>query len=263
MMEEHSEEEANGRIEEVGHLRARGVPFGEIARRLDLDEPQVRLRWQAWLEGRKAEREADGLQLEDILAQYDEVLREAWDDHERLGEEIASLDVHTARVRSESLRIALSAIDRKASLLALSRRVQGAGRTSSSPGGYGDWARYVPLMGYYINDPDAYRRILEESKPELIEDIQIQIDDAKEQGRKSLPALIPWSWEEEENEAWLQEREARESKTHREEGGDADAPGDVEQTEGAEGRAETRPPNRPEQGQGVNRPDRRQPSASP
>lgn len=261
-MEEHSEEEANGRIEEVGHLHARGVPFGEIARRLDLDEPQVRLKWQAWLEGRKAEREADGLQLEDILAQYDEVLREAWDDHERLGEEIASLDVHTARVRSESLRIALSAIDRKASLLALSRRVQGAGRTSSSRGRDGDWTRYVPMGNYFIKDPDAFRRSLEETKPDLIESIQMLIDEAKELG-VGLPEPVPWDWWQEENETWLQEREARESKTHQEEGGDADAPGDVEQTEGAEGRAETRPPNRPEHGQGVNRPDGREPSASP
>jgi hypothetical protein len=43
---------------------------------------------------------------------------------------------------------------------------------------------------------------------------------------------------------------------------DGDARDDP-QTEGAEGRAETRPPNRPEHGQGVNRPDRRQPSANP
>ena len=90
----------------------------------------------------------------------------------------------------------------------------------------------------------------------------MQIDEAKKEGR-TLPELKPPSWAEQEDETWLQEREAKESKTHREEGGDADAPGDVEQTQGAQGRAETRPPNRPEHGQGVNRPDSREPSASP
>jgi hypothetical protein len=258
MMEEHSDEEAGGWIEEVGHLRARGVPFGEIARRLDLDEPQVRIKWQAWLEGRKAERQADGLQAEDILAQYDEVLRAAWDDHERLGEEIAGLDVHTARARSESLRIALSASDRKASLLALSGAVQAAGRTSSGPGGDGDQANRSSSPEFL----DGLRRAVEESSAELIKGFQEQIDEKKAEGRP-LPELRPWNWRQEENEAWLQAREARQSKTHREEGGDADAPRDVEQTEGAEGRAETRPPNRPEHGQGVNRPDSHQPSASP
>ena len=262
-MQDYSEEEANGRIEVVGHLRARGVPFGEIARRLDLDEPQVRLEWQAWLKGRKAERVADGLQAEDILAQYDEVLRAAWDDHERLEEEITGLDVHTARARSESLRIALSASDRKASLLALFEGAPEAGRTSSSPSGDGDqgdplWAFYY----LYAMDPDSLRQAMERGKAALIEGYQMLIDEAKEAG-VGLPEPRPWDWWEEEYEAWLQEREARESKTHREEDGDADAPGDAEQTEGAKGRAGTRPPNRPEHGQGVNRPDSRQPSASP
>jgi len=262
-MEEHSEEERGGRIEEVGHLRARGVPFGEIARRLDLDEPQVRLEWQTWLKGRKAEREADGLQLEDILAQYDEVLRAAWDDHELPGEEIAGLDVHTARARSESLRIALSASDCKASLLALSGGVQEAGQTSSSPSGDGDqgdprWFSYH----VFAREPDSLRRMVEELKSEAISGFRLLIDEAKEVDRR-LPERAPPNCQEEEDEVWLQEREARESKTHRGEGEEADAPGDAEQTEGAEGRAETRPPNRPEHGQGVSRPDRRQPSASP
>jgi len=168
------------------------------------------------------------------------VLRAAWDDHERLGEEIAGLDVHTARARSESLRIALSAVDRRESLLALSGGVQEAGRTSSSPSGDGDqanpWSSPESL--------DKLRQATEEANAELISGFQWLIADAKEHG-KPLPEPAPWNWRQEENEAWLQAREARESKTHREEGGTPMLPGTLSKPRAPKGVRKTSLPTGP------------------
>jgi len=206
---EPSEEEPAGRIEEVTQLRARGVPFGEIARRFNIDEGQIRLEWQRWLACRKAERSGDGLQLEETLDQYDEVLRAAWRDHELLGGDMTSLDAPTARTRSEALRIALGATDRKASLLGLSRKAQGAGQTSSSPGRDGHQGSSGSTL-YNIKNLDALRRQFEEMKSEQIEIFREQIEEAKELGVR-LPEPAPPSWQEEEDEAWLRAREADEN----------------------------------------------------
>jgi hypothetical protein len=206
MTEEHSEEEAGGRIEEVGQLRGRGVPFGEIARRFNRDERQIRGEWQSWLGRRKTERAADGLQLEETLGQYDEVLRAAWRDHELLEAGTTGLDAQTARARSESLRVALGAIDRRASLLGLSRRAQGAGRTSSSPSRDGHQGNGGSTL-YNIKDLDALRREIEGRKSEDIEGYRMLIEEAKELG-VPLPEPVPLSPEEEEDEAWLAAREA-------------------------------------------------------
>ena len=116
-MGKHKKEEVDARIEEVGQLRARGVPVADIAAKFDVTDRQIRLYHQEWLRRRKVERAADGLQLEEVLAQCEEVVTAAWHDHELLGAGMTSLDPKTARARSELLRIALSAIDRKASLL--------------------------------------------------------------------------------------------------------------------------------------------------
>lgn len=123
-MGKHKKEEVDARIEEVGQLRARGVPVADIAAKFDVTDRQVRLDHQEWLRRRKAERAADGLQLEEVLAQCEEVVSAAWHDHELLGAGMTSLDPKTARARSELLRIALAAIDRKVSLLGLSTAAQ-------------------------------------------------------------------------------------------------------------------------------------------
>lgn len=123
-MGKHKKEELDARIEEVGQLRARGVPVADIAAKFPVTDRQIRLDHQEWLRRRKAERAADGLQLEEVLAQCEEVVSAAWHDHELLGAGMTSLDPKTARARSELLRIALAAIDRKVSLLGLSTPAQ-------------------------------------------------------------------------------------------------------------------------------------------
>jgi len=224
---QRSGEEAHGRIEEVGRQRARGVPFREIARRFNLDGRHMRGEWQAWLEHRKTERAADGLQLEETLGQYDEVLRAAWRDHELLGGEGTDLEAPTARARSESLRIALAATHRKASLFWLSRKMQRAGQTSSSQGSDGHRGNSRLNLYNIKQDLDALRRRVEEMKSDDTETFRMIIEEAKELGVR-LPEPVPPSWQEEEDEAWLAAREAQQSKTDRKEGGDADTSDNVE-----------------------------------
>jgi hypothetical protein len=124
VMPRRRKEEVDARVEEVGSLRARGVPVAELAAKFDVTDRQIRLYNEEWLRRRKAERATDGLQLEEVLAQCEEVASAAWHDHELLGAGMTSLDPKTARARSELLRIALAAIDRKVSLLGLSTAAQ-------------------------------------------------------------------------------------------------------------------------------------------
>ncbi len=136
-MPKSKKKDVDARIEQVGQQRARGVPVAELADKFDVTDRQIRLDYQEWLKRRKEERGADSLQHEEVLAQYDEVLSAAWHDHELLGAGMTSLDPRTARARSELLRIALGAIERKTSLLGPATGAQGEeggapGKTSLS-----------------------------------------------------------------------------------------------------------------------------------
>ena len=123
-MPKHKKEEVDARIEEVGRQRARRVPVAECARRFDVSERQIRDDQREWLKRRKAERAAEGLEVEESLAQCDEALQAAWRDYDLLGN--GAPDPKVVRARSELLRLALSIIDRQASFLGPSTVGQGA-----------------------------------------------------------------------------------------------------------------------------------------
>jgi hypothetical protein len=161
----HKKEEVDARIEEVGQQRARGVPVADIAAKFDVTDRQIRLDHQEWLRRRKAERAADGLQLEEVLAQCEQVVSAAWHDHELLGAGMTSLDPKTARARSELLRIALAAIDRKVSLLGLSTAEQHEKGGAPKNGGLMD-----------IQDGDVFWKEARKLEATIRRDYEIIID---------------------------------------------------------------------------------------
>ena len=75
-MPKHKRGEMDARVEEVGHLRARGVTVAKIAHRLNVSERQIRYDEQEWLK-RRAARGGDNLRCEQVLAEFDEVLAAA------------------------------------------------------------------------------------------------------------------------------------------------------------------------------------------
>ena len=177
-MGKHKKEEVDARIEEVGQLRARGVPVADIAAKFDVTDRQIRLDHQEWLRRRKAERAADGLQLEEVLAQCEEVVSAAWHDHELLGAGMTSLDPKTARARSELLRIALAAIDRKVSLLGLSTAAQDEEGGAPKNGG---------LME--IGDADVFWKEARKLEATMRRDFEIMLDAARR--GENVPELRP------------------------------------------------------------------------
>jgi hypothetical protein len=99
---------------------------------LNVGERQVSYDQAEWLRRRKAERAAEGLEVEEVLVQCDEALQAAWRDYDLLGN--GAPDPKVVRARSELLRLALSIIDRQASFLGLSTAGQGAGWSSQATG---------------------------------------------------------------------------------------------------------------------------------
>jgi len=131
VMPKHNKEDVDGRIEQVGSRRARGESVPEIARRFNVSERQIRYDSQEYLRRRRADRGGNNLQREQILAQYEEVLRAAWRDYERLGKGATSVDPKFARARAEYLRLIASVIDRTAALSGSAQEAQRAVPVSS------------------------------------------------------------------------------------------------------------------------------------
>jgi hypothetical protein len=125
-MPKRKKEEVDERIEQVGSRRARGESVPEIARRFNVSERQIRYDSREYLRRRRADRGGNNLQGEQILTQYEEVLRAAWRDYERLGKGATSVDPKVARARSEVLRIIVNVIDRTAALSGLPQEAHGA-----------------------------------------------------------------------------------------------------------------------------------------
>ena len=130
-MPKHNKEDVDARIEQVGSRRARGESVPEIARRFNVSERQIRYDSQEYLRRLRADRGGDSLQREQILAQYEAVLRAAWRDYERLGKGATSVDPKVARAKSEVLRIIVNVIDRTAALSGLPQEAHGAVPVSS------------------------------------------------------------------------------------------------------------------------------------
>jgi hypothetical protein len=195
-MPRRKKKDVDARIEDVGARRARGEPVADLAAKWDVTPRQIRLDNQEWLRHRKEERGTDRLQLEEVLVQYDEVLSAAWRDHELLGAGTTSLDPKAARARSELLRIALSAIDRKASLLGPATGAQG-----EEGGASGD----TKLLA--ITDVDAFWR--ESKRLQAIQRREYMIIIEMLQRGEHVPKLRPLNPEEQEY-ADAAEREAAE-----------------------------------------------------
>jgi len=171
-MPKHRKEDVEARIERVGQLWARRVPTAEIARSLNVSERQVRYDRAECLRRREAERAGEGLQLEEILVQCDEALQAAWRDYDLLGNRTS--DSKVVRAKSELLRLALSIIDRQASLLGFPAVASGADWSSLATGSSpavelatkeeSDAARAI-MAGYQRWQRETYRRMVDEAFP--------------------------------------------------------------------------------------------------
>jgi hypothetical protein len=159
-MPKHNKEDVDERIEQVGSRRARGESVPEIARRFNVSERQIRYDSQEYLRRRRADRGRDSLQGEQILAQYEAVLRAAWHDYERLGKAATSVDPKVARARSEVLRIIVNIIDRTAAISGLPQEAHGAVPVGS-PSSNGD--RSTSWNGGDLDDRNTSASLVDDS----------------------------------------------------------------------------------------------------
>ena len=215
-MPRRKKKDVDARIEDVGARRARGEPVADLATKWDVTPRQIRLDTQEWLKRRKEARGADGLQSEEVVAQCGEVISAAWRDHELLGAGMTSLDPKTARARSESLRIVLSAIDRKASLLGPATEARG-----EEGGAPGD----TKLLA--ITDDDVYWRESKRLQAILRQEYMVLLDMARR--GENVPELKPLGPGEQEYadaaEREVAEREVAEWEAEwRQEGASAEDP---------------------------------------
>jgi hypothetical protein len=169
-MPKHRKQDVEARIERVGQQSARRVPVPEIARSLNVSERQVRYDRKEWLKRRKAERATEGLEVEERLAQCDEALQAAWRDYDLLGN--GAPDPKVVRARSELLRLALSIIDRQASLLGPS--IAGQGATAEMDSNFGDISNDINSRRDAVREiraraarelRETYRRMVAEAWP--------------------------------------------------------------------------------------------------